>query len=223
MGSTAEAGEVGGDLGGGGFEGAGAKRGEGFGGDDDVGGAGELGGKVEWGGEDGGRLGEGDDAEVGDAGIAGADAVDDPAVEADLADRGARSGEERGGEEGDEQARGGRKSGEKRRGHEAEGGRGTVGGGGGRGEPIRRERDGAGLARGEKTGTVAGAMSAAEIIELIEKLPVAEQEQVRVYLEKKTATAEGAREIRYVSDETFGEIAPKIFEQHHDLLRRLSQ
>ena len=70
---------------------------------------------------------------------------------------------------------------------------------------------------------MAGVMSVAEIIELIEKLPVAEQEQVRVYLEKKTATAEGGREIRYVSAGKFGEIMPKIFEQHHDLLRRLSQ
>ena len=38
-----------------------------------------------------------------------------------------------------------------------------------------------------------------------------------------TATAEGGREIRYVSAEKFGEIMPKIFEQHHDLLRRLAQ
>ena len=71
--------------------------------------------------------------------------------------------------------------------------------------------------------TVAGVMSAAEIIEMIEKLPAAEQAQVRVYLEKKTVVAEEAREIRYISDEKFNEIMPKIFEQHHDLLRRLSQ
>jgi hypothetical protein len=83
-----------------------------------------------------------------------------------------------------------------------------------------RER---GLARGEKSATVAGVMSAAEIIEMIEKLPAAEQAQVRVYLEKKTVVAEEAREIRYISDEKFNEIMPKIFEQHHDLLRRLSQ
>ena len=80
-----------------------------------------------------------------------------------------------------------------------------------------------GLAREAKTGTLAGVMSAAEIIEMIEKLPVAEREQVRVYLEKKPVVAEEVCEIRYISDEKFNEILPKVFEQHHDLLRRLSQ
>lgn len=70
---------------------------------------------------------------------------------------------------------------------------------------------------------VADAMSAAEIIEMIEKLPLAERAQVRVYLEKKLAVADEVRERRYSSDEKFDEISPKIFEQHHDLLRRLSQ
>ena len=79
---------------------------------------------------------------------------------------------------------------------------------------------GAGLACGEKINTIAGVMSAAEIIE---KLSVAEREQVRVYLEKKPVVAEQVREIRYISDEKFDEISPRVFEQHHDLLRRLSQ
>jgi hypothetical protein len=79
-----------------------------------------------------------------------------------------------------------------------------------------------GLARGAKRATVAGVMSATEIIELIEKLPAVEQEQVRVFLETKTPKLGGVREIRYISDEKFDENLPKIFEQHHDLLRRLS-
>ena len=65
----------------------------------DGGGAVQLGGEVELGGEDGGLLGERGDAEAGDPGVVGADAVDDPAVEADFADAGARIGEERGAEE----------------------------------------------------------------------------------------------------------------------------
>jgi len=53
---------------------------------------------------------------------------------------------------------------------------------------TRRDRTGpvGGLARGAKRATVAGVMSATEIIELIEKLPAAEQEQVRFFLETKT-------------------------------------
>lgn len=92
----------------------------------------------------------------------------------------------------------------------------------GKGEPIRRARRGAGLARGEKTGTVAGVMSAAEIIELIEKLPVAEQEQVRVYLEKKTATGETAGVRRMELDEAV-KIGEGVFDRHPELFRRLAQ
>jgi hypothetical protein len=62
-------------------------------------GAVQFGGEVELRGEDVGLLGERGDAEAGDAGVVGADAVDDPAVEADFADAGARIGEERGSEE----------------------------------------------------------------------------------------------------------------------------
>ena len=89
---------------------------------------------------------------------------------------------------------------------------------------TRRDRTGpvGGLARGAKRATVAGVMSATEIIELIEKLPAVEQEQVRVFLETKTPKPGEVREIRYISDEKFSENLPKIFEQHHDLLRRLS-
>lgn len=68
-------------------------------------------------------------------------------------------------------------------------------------------------------------MSAAEIIEMIEKLPPSEQREVRAYLEQKEKGASGdqPRTIRYISDEKFNEIVPKIFERHHELFRRLSQ
>ena len=59
----------------------------------------QLGGKIELRGEDFDLFGERSDAEAGDAGIVGADTVDDPAVEADFTDPGARIGEERGAEE----------------------------------------------------------------------------------------------------------------------------
>lgn len=59
----------------------------------------QLGGKIELRGEDFDLFGERSDAEAGDAGIVGADTVDDPAVEADFTDTGARIGEERGAEE----------------------------------------------------------------------------------------------------------------------------
>lgn len=58
----------------------------------------QFGGEVELGGEDFGLFCERGDAEAGDAGIIGADTVDDPAVEADFADAGAGVGEERGAE-----------------------------------------------------------------------------------------------------------------------------
>ena len=67
-------------------------------------------------------------------------------------------------------------------------------------------------------------MSAAEIIELIKKLPPQEKAEVREFFQNETAESPPAeRPIRYVSDEKFNEVAPKIFEKHHELLRRLAQ
>jgi hypothetical protein len=65
----------------------------------DRGGAVQLGGEVELGGEDCGLLRERGDAEAGEAGIVGANAVDDPAVETDLTNAGVRIGEQCGAEE----------------------------------------------------------------------------------------------------------------------------
>ena len=66
-------------------------------------------------------------------------------------------------------------------------------------------------------------MSAAEVIELIKKLPPAEQQEVAVYLEKKKQAAPTERPVRYISKEKFDEIVPKVFEKHDELLRRLAQ
>lgn len=67
-------------------------------------------------------------------------------------------------------------------------------------------------------------MSAADIIELIKKLPPEEKAEVREFIQSETVESPPAeRPIRYISDEKFDEVAPKIFEKHHELLRRLAQ
>lgn len=65
-------------------------------------------------------------------------------------------------------------------------------------------------------------MSAAEIIVMIDKLPVAEQEQVREYLEKKAATVapEGVRRMELKKAVAIGE---GVFDRHPELFRRLAQ
>jgi hypothetical protein len=65
-------------------------------------------------------------------------------------------------------------------------------------------------------------MSAAEIIEMIEKLPPAEKAEVIAYARKAALPSE-EKPIRYISDEKFAEVAPKVFEKHRELLRRLAQ
>ncbi len=67
-------------------------------------------------------------------------------------------------------------------------------------------------------------MSAAEIIELIKKLPPEEKAEVREFLKNGAAdSAPVERKIRYISNEEFDKIAPKIFADNHELLRRLAQ
>jgi hypothetical protein len=67
-------------------------------------------------------------------------------------------------------------------------------------------------------------MSAAEIIELIKKLPPEERAEVVAFARNEPATAPAQeRTIRYVSDEKFAEVEPRVFEKHADLLRRLAQ
>ena len=62
-------------------------------------------------------------------------------------------------------------------------------------------------------------MSAAEIIELIEKLPPTEKAEVLAHLEK----ARTGREIRYLPQAEAEQIADKIFKDHAELFRKLAQ
>ena len=66
-------------------------------------------------------------------------------------------------------------------------------------------------------------MSAAEIIELIKKLPPEERAEVNEFVKAEEAAPKAERTIRYLSDEKFEEAAAKVFEKHHELLRRLAQ
>jgi hypothetical protein len=67
-------------------------------------------------------------------------------------------------------------------------------------------------------------MSAAEVIEMIKKLPPEERAAVAAYVKNEASEAlPDERKIRYVSDEKFAEVAPKVFEKHQDLFRRLAQ
>ena len=69
-------------------------------------------------------------------------------------------------------------------------------------------------------------MSAAEIIELIKKLSPEERAEVLAFAkngEAETKTPPAERKIRYISNEEFEKIAPKIFADNHELLRRLAQ
>jgi hypothetical protein len=67
-----------------------------------------------------------------------------------------------------------------------------------------------------------GTMSAAEIIAMIERLPAAEQQQVRDYLENKIAAAEpeAVRRMTLAKAKAVGE---GVFERHDDLFRRLAE
>jgi hypothetical protein len=65
-------------------------------------------------------------------------------------------------------------------------------------------------------------MSAAEVIAIIETLPLAEQQQVREYLEKKCGSVapDGVRRMDLEKAKAIGE---GIFDRHPELFRRLAQ
>lgn len=81
---------------------------------------------------------------------------------------------------------------------------------------------GAGACAAEGATHDAVVMSAAEIIELIEKLPAAEQAQVRDYMEKKAAvgTSDPVRRMDLAKAKQIGE---GVFDRHPELFRRLAQ
>lgn len=67
-------------------------------------------------------------------------------------------------------------------------------------------------------------MSAADVIAMIEKLPPTEKAEVFAFVRGAGAgETAGERKIRYIPDEKFDEIVPKIFDRHEELFRRLSQ
>jgi hypothetical protein len=62
-------------------------------------------------------------------------------------------------------------------------------------------------------------MSAAEIIELIKKLPPEERAEVIAFAKAE----EPARQIKYADNEAFERAAKKVFAENKELLRRLAQ
>lgn len=65
-------------------------------------------------------------------------------------------------------------------------------------------------------------MSAAEIIEMIKKLPADQRAEVRAFVSREENLL-GEAPIRYITNEEFEKIAPKIFKDNHELLRRLAE
>ncbi len=65
-------------------------------------------------------------------------------------------------------------------------------------------------------------MSAVEVIAIIDTLPLAEQQRVREYLEKKTPVAgsDGVRRMDLAKAKAIGE---GIFDRHDELFRKLAQ
>lgn len=64
-------------------------------------------------------------------------------------------------------------------------------------------------------------MSAAEIIELIKKLPPEEQAEVIAFA--RNAAPEADTPPRTIPDERFRRAADEVFDKHRELLRRLAQ
>ncbi len=64
-------------------------------------------------------------------------------------------------------------------------------------------------------------MSAAEVIELIKKLPPEERAAVAAFVNEGTTVAEP--QVKYLSKEEVEKIAPEIFTKHHELFRKLAQ
>jgi hypothetical protein len=62
-------------------------------------------------------------------------------------------------------------------------------------------------------------MSAAEVIEMIKRLPPAEREEVRAFVREGGDTPK----LRHIPKEEYAKLAPKIFEENRELLRRLAQ
>jgi hypothetical protein len=67
-------------------------------------------------------------------------------------------------------------------------------------------------------------MSAAEVIEMIKKLPPEEMAEVIAFARSgEGETAPADRKIRYIDHEKAKATAEKIFDRHSELFRRLAQ
>lgn len=75
--------------------------------------------------------------------------------------------------------------------------------------------------RAEGGGASCGIMSAAEIIELIKKLPPEERAKLREYFSKESSPS--AHQVRYISTAEGERIADGIFTKHSELFRRLAE
>jgi hypothetical protein len=65
-------------------------------------------------------------------------------------------------------------------------------------------------------------MSATEIIEELEKMPIAEQERIFAFL-LDARNQRKATEVRYAPDAEFEKVADEVFREHADLFRRLAK
>ena len=67
-------------------------------------------------------------------------------------------------------------------------------------------------------------MSAAEVIELIKKLPPEEKAKVIAFAKNAVSEVRSTdRKVSYVSQEKFAAITPAVFTKHDELFRRLAQ
>jgi hypothetical protein len=66
-------------------------------------------------------------------------------------------------------------------------------------------------------------MSASDIIAEIQKLPVAEQEQVLEFLQHERERRENGGKVRYASDTDFEKSAEKVLRENAELFCRLAQ
>jgi hypothetical protein len=67
-------------------------------------------------------------------------------------------------------------------------------------------------------------MSAAEVIELIRKLPPEEKAEVIAFAKSAEIEVRSPeRKTRYISKEKFAEIRPEVFAKHDELFRRLAK
>ena len=66
-------------------------------------------------------------------------------------------------------------------------------------------------------------MSAIEVINEVQELPVAEQERVLNYLERKLRPRNSTEGAKYAVDADFEKAADKVFRENDNLFRRLAQ